>query len=108
MEHTNIRGNFHAVLNNSFVKALFTYNLVLYVMFFGVYSMIDFPKHFNLPNNTNADTGTVAYYTLMCQTQVMAGEITPKTQLSRALVGIHVFFSWFVVALIMVPWATPT
>lgn len=101
-----LKNDVHMVVNNKFLKALLYYNIILYCIIFSVYLIIDFKKHFDLHENAHDDVGTIAYYTLLCQTQVMAGEIVPKTHFGRALLGMHIFFSWFVIVLVMVPWVT--
>lgn len=101
-----VKNEVHMLVSNKFLKGLMLYNIVLYTVMFSVYMLMDFDAHFKLPDHTDRATPfTIAYYTLLCQTQVMAGEIEPKTKLARMLLMIHIFFSWFVVALIMVPWA---
>ena len=100
-----MENNVHLMVNNKFLKGLVLYNVLLYCVFLSTYLIIDFHVHFNLPPGSSDDVSTIAYYTLLSQVQVMAGEITPKTSLGRTLLGLHVFFSWFVVVLIMVPWS---
>ena len=106
INRTHVNNEVHMVISNKFLKGLLLYNVLLYTMFLSIYLVIDFKKHFHLPEHTEDITSTIAYYTLLSQTQVMAGEIVPKTRLGRYLLMTHVFLSWFMIALVMVPWAS--
>lgn len=79
--------------NTAFVVA---YHLVLLLLAWGVYSNLDFKKHFNVPEKTPLNRTTVWYFTISTHSTVGFGDITPKTDLARNLVGIHL-------VLIMVP-----
>jgi hypothetical protein len=82
--------------HSRFFEALLLYNIILFVIFVAIYHLIDFRRHFDLPEHTPPTTHSILYYTFMTQAQVMAGEISPKTNLGRQLLVVHVFLSWFV------------
>lgn len=89
------------LLTNTFLENLMLYHMVLFLTFVSIYRIIDFEKHFTVKSRPSISH--IAYFTLLTQTTVMAGEITPKTQLGRSLMATHVFLSWMVVILSVTP-----
>lgn len=89
------------LLSNAFLQNLMLYHMVLFVAFVGIYRTIDFEKHFTVKSRPSISH--IAYFTLLTQTTVMTGEITPKTKLGRSLLATHVLLSWMVVILSVTP-----
>jgi len=89
------------ILSNRFLERLVQYHMVLFLVFCALYKFaIDFKKHFTAVDNS---ISTVSYFALLTQTSVMAGEITPRTQLGRSLLATHVFLSWMIIVLSVTP-----
>ncbi len=89
------------LMANSFLQSLMTYHMVLFIVFVSIYRLIKFDEHFTVDKTPTISH--IAYFTLLTQTTVMTGEITPKTKLGRSLLATHVFMSWFVVILSVTP-----
>ena len=73
------------------------YHLALFLVFFTVYSLIDFKAHFALPPDLanpepqNPDWTTRLYFTGVVQYAVSTpGEMMPVSPLGRALVWTHI------------------
>jgi len=92
---------FRKIVENKFIDAIVLYNVVVYSLLIAVYHIIDFKHHFNLPEGTKPTTPVIMYFTFMTHANVMAGEITPRTDLARALMSIHILVTWgFIIALL--------
>lgn len=101
------------IVSNRFLQSVLTYHIILFFVMVFTYSyVIDFKKHFTIfdESGTAADDiepslGLITYYVLATQTTVMSGEILPRhrTTLGRNLLGMHIFFSWFIIVLAMTP-----
>lgn len=92
-------------IGNRFLDELLLYNMFVYSVTVACYHLIDFEKHFEMPEHTpKASTGTIMYYTFLSHASVMAGEIVPKTMLGRALLSIHILMTWVIMLLLLVPW----
>lgn len=89
------------IISNAFLETLMLYHMVLFIVFIMIYKSIEFEKHFTVEKAPS--WSHIAYFTLLTQTTVMAGEITPKTKLGRSILATHVFLSWFVVILSVTP-----
>jgi hypothetical protein len=73
------------------------YHVVLFFVFFVIYSSIDFKKHFAVPSDysdpepENPDWVTRLYFTGVTQYAVSApGEMVPITPFGRALIWTHI------------------
>ncbi len=89
------------LFENKFFDGIVLYNLMVYSMMIAIYHSIDFHKHFNVPHK--AGLGTHMYFAWMTHTNVMAGEITPKTALGRGLMCMHVLLTWGMVMVLLSP-----
>jgi hypothetical protein len=83
---------------------LLFYNFVCIMSFAGVYSTIDFSKHFSLPAGFKNTFGLRLYYAFCVQAQCMAGEIYPITNLARGILSTQIVFAWTIMLLFIVPW----
>lgn len=101
-------GLLRAVVNNRFLESLFLYNALLLAVFTLIYSVIDFDRHFILPDHIkHADTSVKMYYAFLSQSNVMAGEIAPRTSTGRTLLAVHILLSWSIILAFVVPWPVP-
>ncbi len=89
------------LMTNTFLQSLMMYHMLLFIVFVIIYRTIQFETHFTVKKRPSVSH--IAYFTLLTQTTVMTGEITPKTKLGRSLLATHVFLSWFVVILSVTP-----
>lgn len=89
---------------NKFFEGLLAYNLILLLSVVLVYHTIDFEAHFQLPEGVKPTTDVMLYYAFLSQSNVMAGEIVPKTRLGRTLLAVHIFLSWGIILAFLVPW----
>ena len=100
----------HLIVSNRFLQSVLTYHIILFFVMVFLYSyVIDFKKHFTIFDDSGKDIeptlGLITYYVLATQTTVMSGEVLPRhrTKVGRNLLGMHIFFSWFIVVLAMTP-----
>jgi hypothetical protein len=85
------------------------YHLGLFAVFYGVYSLIDFGKHYALPadQTDRPDWVTRLYFTGVVQYAVSTpGEMAPITPLGRTLTWMHITAS-IVQALALVAFSLP-
>ena len=89
------------LFENKFFDGIILYNMMVYSTMVAIYHIIDFNKHFNVAHK--AGTGTKMYFAWLTHTNVMAGEITPKTALARGLMCMHVLLTWGMVMVLLAP-----
>lgn len=82
-----------------FVKAAITYNLVVFLLFLGVYTHIDFEKHFEASANhkrrhPKISFPTKLYFAVMTHTAIGSNDITPRTDFARQLTAAHALLAW--------------
>lgn len=98
---------FKKMTTNKMLNALLTYHFFVYAGIVTVYLLIDFDAHFTSSDDlikkpTSAEA--IFYYALCTHTNVMAGEIIPKTPFGRSLLETHVWLTWIVMIFMLVPW----
>lgn len=78
-----------------FTGTVVTYHAAVYMLFFGLYTMIPggFAKHFAVPTDKPVGAADVAYYTMVTHSGVGYGDIYPKTTQARVLVTAHLFMA---------------
>lgn len=86
----------------SVLVSLMLYMAFMVFGFCGVYSAIDFHKHFNVEEKDDTAL-TRLYYSLGVQATVMT-EIAPKTPLGRRLVMLQILSAWLPTLFLVVPW----
>lgn len=89
------------LFENKFFDGIVLFNLMVYALMIAIYHLIDFDAHFELKGK--ADTGKIMYFTWMTHTNVMAGEITPKTGVARGLMCMHVLLTWGIIMVLLSP-----
>ena len=97
-----ILSGLHAV--TGILLLLMAYNVVCVFVFAGVYTMVDFQKHFAIPDEVENNWSTRMYYSLAVQATCMAGEIYPKTTLAHTIQSLQIVSSWLVTLMLVVPW----
>ena len=75
-----------------FLKAVATYNADLLLVFFGVYSSMDFAHHFS--STAPVTSGGKLYFTIMTHAAVGSNDISPRTDLARGVMALHVTLAW--------------
>ena len=83
---------------------LLAYNAVCVFGFSAVYSLVDFDKHWALPEGVENNYSTRLYYSLAVQATCMAGEIYPKTTTARTVQSIQIMSAWLTTLILVVPW----
>lgn len=83
---------------------LIVYNCVCIFGFSAVYSLMDFEKHFVLPEGVENNYSTRLYYSLAVQATCMAGEIYPKTTTAHTTQSIQIMSAWLTTLILVVPW----
>lgn len=89
------------LFENKFFDGIVLYNVMVYALMTALYHLIDFDTHFDLKGK--AGTGKIMYFTWMTHTGVMAGEITPKTDVARGLMSMHVLLTWGMLMVLLSP-----
>ena len=89
------------LFENKFFDGIVLYNVMVYSLMVAIYHLIDFNTHFEV--NHKAGTGTKMYFAWLTHTNVMAGEITPKTDVARGLMCMHVLCTWGMVMVLLAP-----
>ena len=77
---------------------LVTYNIIVFLVFWAIYTAIDFKKHFNTASalGTDAPDATfTGYFTTVTHTTAGYGDCFPKTHLSRFIVAMHLLLVVF-------------
>lgn len=94
------------LVSNKLLNHLLTYHLLVYAGIVSAYLLIDFDRHFIVPDFIPKPTPPEAifYYALCTHSNVMAGEIIPRTPFGRALLETHVWCTWIVMVFLLVPW----
>ena len=96
------------LFENKYFDWIVLYNVVVYAAMISIYHAIDFDAHFDLKQKSKAPrstttTGEIMYFAWMTHTNVMAGEITPKTDVARGLMCVHVLLTWGMVMVLLSP-----
>lgn len=88
-----------AVRRINFLSLAALYNLVVFVVFFGAYSTLDFKTHFG----TAADLGVSGklYFALMLHATGNT-DVSPRTRTAKAVVALHVLATWAQLMLVFV------
>ncbi len=95
----------HFVIPKHIVGYLLLYNFFVWLTFAVTYRLIDFTKHFAVPDTFRPNHWSeTAYYAFMVQTQMYGTAITPKTDVGRGLVGLHAVLAWSQTIIFLAPW----
>lgn len=80
-----------ALQRTDFLYLAALYNLVVFLVFFAVYMLLDFRTHFR----TDADVSTTGklYFALMLHATGNT-DVSPKTRTARAFVALHVLATY--------------
>jgi len=81
-----------------FLKTAVLYNAAIFFLFFVVYLLLDFKKHFT--TDTPVTPKGKLYFAIMNHTAAGAGDITPKTDTARLITGAHVMLAWMQLVLV--------
>lgn len=84
--------------HTKFIKAAVVYNALVFVVFYAMYALLDFSKHFTSDVPVTA-RGTL-YYALMAHTSGGSNDIAPKTDLARMITAAHVTLAWMQLLLV--------
>lgn len=76
------------------------YHVCVCVFFSGVYSVLGIKGNFNYIDKTPMNALTPLYFTAVTHTTTGFGDITPKTDLARIVVIVHLLLAWAVPMLI--------
>ena len=98
----HLSDGYHVV--TGMIMLLLLYNFVCIMTFAGLYSAIDFSKHFSLPTGVKNTFELRLYYAFCVQAQCMAGEMYPITPLGRGILSTQIMFAWTIVLFFIVPW----
>jgi hypothetical protein len=86
------------------VASILLYNFLLWLTFAVTYRLVDFDKHFNVPEEFDGNWSWTAYYALQVSTQMYGTSIVPKTNTGRTLVAIHGVLAWAQTVIFLAPW----
>lgn len=81
-----------------FLKTAIVYNAVVMLVFYAVYALIDFNRHFR-SRTPVSHTGRL-YFMLMTHTASGSSDIEPATDFARSIMGLHVLAAWMQVFLV--------
>lgn len=100
----------HFVIPKNIVGYLLLYNFTVWLIFAVTYRLIDFHKHFAVPDFFNADGqwSETSYYAFMVSTQMYGTAIVPQTTLGRTLVSVHALLAWSQTVIFLAPWVVLT
>lgn len=76
-----------------FIKAAVVYNAVVFTVFYAIYALMDFSKHFTAANPPVTLKGKL-YFAVLSHTQGGANDIVAKTDLARLVQAAHVLLAW--------------
>lgn len=71
-------------------------HIMIALLFLAVYSMIDMQEHFGVPNTFS----NACYYTVTTHTTTGFGDITPKTNIAKWIVTLHMVITWTTIAIL--------
>lgn len=95
----------HFIIPKYIVGYLLLYNFFVWLTFAIVYRLIDFTKHFEVPDTfMPGHWSETAYYAFMVQTQMYGTAVVPKTPFGRGVVGIHAAMAWAQTIVFLAPW----
>ena len=94
------------VIHKNFMEGIVLYNLLVYAIFFSIYHVIDFEKHFEITTKAQPTTSFIAYFAFLSHANAMCAEVTPRTEFGRSLLGLHVLFSWGLFLVLLAPWSS--
>jgi hypothetical protein len=81
----------HLMVGSDFIL----FNCLVFILFMIIYLFMGMKKHFEVePSLTNA-----AYFTTMSHATVGYGDISPKTDLAKAVVTVHIGIVWLTFAM---------
>ena len=89
---------------DTFLEAIFLYNLLVYTTFVAIYSNIDFEKHFEITNGAKPTPAFFMYFAFLTHSNAMCAEVVPRTEFGRTLLGCNVFCSWVLFLSLLAPW----
>jgi hypothetical protein len=99
----------HFVIPKHIVGYLLLYNFTVWLIFAVTYRLIDFHKHFAVPDYfSDGHWSETSYYAFMVSTQMYGTAIVPKTALGRGLVSIHATLAWAQTIIFLAPWVVLT
>lgn len=81
------------------IKAAVSYNLVVFLVFYAVYSLIDFDKHYQTGESLTG-RGKL-YFAVMTHTGANTDGMSPKTDVGRMLQAMHVALAWMQLVLVV-------
>ena len=96
-----------AVLHNRVFDMLVLYNVMVYALAVAMYHLIDFDTHFEWTDKAPISSQKIMYYAFLSHSGVMCAECTPRTELGRSLLAVHVLFSWGIIIALLAPWSPP-
>jgi len=96
------------LFENKYFDWIVLYNVMVYATMISIYHAIDFDAHFASKQTAHfaskrKTTGEIMYFAWMTHTNVMAGEITPKTDVARGLMCVHVLLTWGIIMVLLSP-----
>lgn len=94
------------VIHSKFMEGILLYNLMVFAIFYSIYHVIDFEKHYQIPEGMHPTPSFLMYFSLLTHTNAMCAEVTPKTTLGRNLMALHVMFSWGLFLVLLAPWSS--
>ena len=81
-----------------FLRTALVYNVAVLVLFWAVYTRVDFGKHYDSATPVTA-TGK-AYHTIMTHISGGSNDIIPKTDVARTLQALHAALAWMQIMLV--------
>jgi hypothetical protein len=95
----------HFVIPKHIVGYLLLYNFFVWLTFAIIYRLIDFAKHFSVPDFfMPSNWSETSYYAFMVQTQMYGTAVVPKTPFARGLVAVHAAMAWSQTIIFLAPW----
>jgi hypothetical protein len=95
---------FPGMIKHKVMKRILIYHAIVYSLFVSIYWLMDFPKHFALPEGSKGDLHDIFYFAIVTQMAVSPpGDMAPLTKFARGVTALHALASWFqMISLIVV------
>lgn len=87
--------------HTKFLQAAVLYNAVVFAVFYTIYTLIDFSKHFT--SDTPVTGRGKLYFAVMAHSAGGSNDIVPKTDVARVITAAHVALAWMQLLLVFLP-----
>ena len=86
--------------STKFLKTALVYNVAVLALFWAVYTLVDFKKHYD--STTPVTSTGKAYHTVMTHITGGSNDIVPKTDVARVLQATHAALAWMQIMFVFV------